>query len=341
MTNSDNKIPERKALGRGLSALLGGQGAPQPTVRTIVQGIRERDILGELSLAKEASSGGPVEIEITKLEANSEQPRKYFNEAKIEELSLSIKEQGIVQPILVKPLDEGRFQIIAGERRFRAAQKAGLTKVPVVIRKQGEEQINHDLISLIENVQREDLNPVELAEAYDRLIKNYQFTQEQIAQKMGVSRVKVANTLRLLRLPAQIRQFLIDSRLSEGHARAILALQNEKDMEELGNLVIEQGLSVRDVEASVREKLNQGVIQAAGSKTPQAEASANSDKNSESSHSAATKDPELVSLEQELRELFGTKVVLSGRKGAGIIEIYYTGADSLHRIIHTMRAAKK
>src|SRR5215475_1478974 len=188
----------RKALGRGLSALLG------------TPDLDENEQLREL--------------DIERILPNAQQPRKTFDEDSLNELANSIRTHGVVQPIVVRPLEDGFFQLIAGERRWRASQRAGLTKVPAVVRESGE----HDAleIALIENLQREDLNPIEEAQAYERLITDFGLTQEEVARRVGKNRTTIANMLRLLRLPPEVQQWLRENRLTTGHAKALLSLSD-------------------------------------------------------------------------------------------------------------------
>jgi ParB family chromosome partitioning protein len=190
-------MAQRKALGRGLSALLG---TPEPETEQL------------------------REIDIDRILPNSHQPRKSFDETALDELAGSIREHGVVQPIVVRSLDDGFFQLIAGERRWRAAQRAGLGRVPAVIREAGEHAALE--LALIENLQREDLNPIEEAQAYERLIVDFGMTQEEVARRVGKNRATVANMLRLLRLPIEVQQWLRENQLTTGHAKALLSLSD-------------------------------------------------------------------------------------------------------------------
>lgn len=189
-------------------------------------------------------------LNINEIEPNRDQPRKVFNEKALEELAKSIEQNGIIQPLLVRPLSDGSYQLIAGERRWRAARMAGLHEVPVTIREMSDEEA--DVFALIENLQREDLNPVEEAEGMKSLIETYGFTQEAAAERVGKSRTALTNTLRLLKLPKEVLQYLSDGRISAGHARALLTLDDEKEMLRIAELVATQDLSVRQVEKLVK-----------------------------------------------------------------------------------------
>ena len=194
-------------------------------------------------------------LSINEVEPNRNQPRKNFNQKALEELAKSIEQNGIIQPILVRPMSVGRYQLIAGERRWRAARMAGLHEVPVTIREMTDEEAS--VFALIENLQREDLNPVEEAEGLKSLIETYGFTQEEAADKVGKSRTAVTNTLRLLKLPSPVLQMLGDGKISAGHARALLGLDEEKEMLRIAEATVAQELSVRQVEKMVKYA-NQG-----------------------------------------------------------------------------------
>ncbi len=216
---------KRKALGRGLSALI-----PEPEV---------------------PPAPGPApagEVAISALDPNPFQPRGALDPGRLAELAASVRESGIVQPILVRRRGE-RFQIIAGERRFRAAQAAGLSTVPVTVRDVDDEHLLE--LALVENIQREELNPIEEAQAFHRLQDEFRLTQEEIARRVGRDRTTVANTLRLLRLPRELREMVATSRLDAGHARALLALDRAEDQVALGREAARKGLSVREVERRV------------------------------------------------------------------------------------------
>ncbi len=196
-----------------------------------------------------------TKLNINEIEPNRNQPRKNFSEKGLEELAKSIEQNGIIQPILVRPMSDGSYQLIAGERRWRAARMAGFHEVPVTIREMTDEEAS--VFALIENLQREDLNPVEEAEGLKSLIETYGFTQEETADKVGKSRTAVTNTLRLLKLPSPVLQLLGDGKISAGHARALLGLDEEKEMLRISEAIVSQELSVRQVEKMVKYA-NQG-----------------------------------------------------------------------------------
>lgn len=256
------------------------------------------------------SSAAVTELKITELEANQNQPRRFFDDQALQELSGSIKEHGVVQPIIVRKLDDN-YQIVAGERRWRAARLAGLKTVPVVIKDYSNVQVME--IALIENLQRQDLNSIEEALAYKSLIEEHDMTQEDISEKIGKSRSAIANTLRLLNLPQEIRDMVVHGKISAGHARALLAIEDKKKQLEIAQKIIEQQLNVRDIEKLVMQK----------DKT---------DKIKEN-----RKDVEIVELEEQLKKTFATKVSIIHKKNKGKIEIEYYSNDDLERILELLQ----
>ncbi len=246
---------------------------------------------------------------IEELRPHSSQPRKNFDDKKLSELAASIREKGIIQPLVVRRLED-HYQIIAGERRWRAAQKAGLKDVPVVIQDVSEDWAYE--VALIENIQREDLNPIEEAEAYQRLIEGFDLSQEEVAKRVGKDRSTVSNSLRLLRLPTKIREEVADGRLSMGHARALLALDSDEDILEAAEQVVAKKLSVRETEALVKK------IRTFGRTTKP--------KKKEN-------DPELIHLAGELKRALGTQVKIAPKGKGGKIEITYYSPDDLDRLL--------
>lgn len=200
---------------------------------------------------EESSASGAVKLSINEIEPNKSQPRKSFDEKALSELADSIAEHGIIQPLLVRPMAEGGYQIVAGERRWRASRLAGLTEVPVVIKDLTDRETME--IALIENLQREDLNPIEEAEGIELLIKEYGLTQETAAERVGKSRSAVTNSLRLLNLPPSVRELARDNKISAGHARALLAFSDEEKIIETAKLIMEKGISVRETERLAKE----------------------------------------------------------------------------------------
>ena len=251
---------------------------------------------------------------IEDLKPHDRQPRKSFNDEKMAELVDSVREKGVIQPLVVRRLED-HYQIIAGERRWRAAQKAGLREVPVVIQDVSEDWALE--IALIENIQREDLNPIEEAEAYRNLIDSFDLSQEEVAKRVGKDRSTVANALRLLRLPAPVREDVTGGRLSMGHARALLALDDEEDLLEARSQILAKRLSVRETEALVKRIRN-----FTGKARPAAK--------------PAAPDPELVHLAGELKRALGTQVKIVPRGKGGSIEIRYFDAGDLDRLLEIL-----
>lgn len=275
-------VEKRPALGRGLSALIPDAPVAPATV--------ERSL----------------DVDIDLLRPNRYQPRTVMDESKIEDLSRSIKANGIIQPIVVRKADNG-YEIIAGERRWRASQRAGLLKVPVVVRDIPEERLL--AAALIENIQREDLNPIEEAQAYRRLADEYQLTQEQIADSVGKDRSSVANYLRLLKLPSDVRTNVAAGALSMGHARALLALVDEAAQLRLARDIIARNLSVRETESIVKKGVDDT--------QPREE---------------KTKDVHTRAAEEKLRFALGTRVRIVRKGKGGRIEVDFQSEDELHRI---------
>ncbi len=265
-------------------------------------------------LSSAAQEGGKkyFSCPIEELKPHSQQPRKTFNDRKMAELVASIKEKGVIQPLVVRQVDDS-YQIIAGERRWRAAQQAGLDRVPVVIQDVSEKSALE--IALIENIQREDLNPLEEAGAYQHLMESFDLLQEEVAKRVGKDRSTVTNALRLLRLPDQVKSDLAENRLSMGHARALLALENEDDMIEASQEVIRKKLSVRETEKLIK-KIKNLFGAKPGRKTAE-----------------KRRDPNIIAVEDSLRQSLGTQVRLIDRGKDGRIEISYNSRDELERLI--------
>jgi len=246
---------------------------------------------------------------------NRSQPRKHFDESKLQELAESIKEKGILEPLIVRKTDQG-YELIVGERRWRAAQKAGLKEVPVVVKEaEGREALE---ISLIENLQREDLNPIEAAEAFKHLIEEFKISQEDLSKRIGKDRTTIANTLRLLKLPIEIRNQLLQNRITSGHARAILSLESKEKQKELCALIIKKGLSVREAEALAKR----------WSEKPKKSITAVKKK--------GDLESQLNSLQDSLRKYLGTKVQINQKGKRGKIEIEYYSHQDLERIVEAI-----
>lgn len=284
----------KKALGKGINALLGED------EKTDVSSV--------------------AEVPLSALRPNPLQPRQEFDETSLGELADSIREKGVLQPILAESDKDGGYLIIAGERRVRAAKLAGLQKIPVIVRQfTTTEKLE---IALVENVQREDLSPIEEALAYRRLMEMANLSQEQIALKVGKDRTTVANALRLLKLPDDARDALSRGSISAGHARALLALVNPSDQKVLLRRIVEHGISVREAEA-MAGSLNKGK-KGAGKTT------------SGTRESSARREPELREIEQKLIEKLGTKVEVRGTGRKGRIEISYFSSDDLERLLEIL-----
>ena len=277
----------RKALGKGIEALI--------------PNFEEDTSKGEKVI-------GPTEILIDEIVPNSLQPRKYFNDEQLEELESSISEHGVIQPIVVQKAQSG-YELIVGERRWRASKKVGLKKIPAIVREATDTESLE--IALIENLNRQDLNPIEEADGYARLAEDFKLTQEKISQRMGKSRESIANAMRLLKLPRQVKEDMVGGLLSMGHGRALLGLKNEKDIEILRRKIVGQSLNVRETEAQVHH----------------------AHRNTESPvRKKAKKDIFITKLEMELERKLGTKVEIAPSKKGGKVIVKYYSDDDLERI---------
>jgi ParB family chromosome partitioning protein len=283
-------------LGKGIGALLGEE--------------ESRDVSSVL------------EVSLSQLRSNPHQPRRDFSEQGLRELADSIRQKGVLQPVLVEAEKDGAYGIVAGERRARAAKLAGLTKIPVIVRRfSAEEKLE---IALIENLQREDLTPIEEANAYQRLMEIGHLTQEQIALKVGKDRSTIANSLRLLKLPEEIQDAISRGTVSAGHARAILSLVNPADQQVLFRRIADRGISVREAE-KMAEELSKGKRTSgkSGKRDP------------------GRKEPEIRQIEQTLIEKLGTKVEVRGTAKKGKIAISYYSADDLQRLLEILEGSRK
>lgn len=259
-----------------------------------------------------------LSVALSSIQPNLSQPRKIFNDDDLDDLARSIEEMGVIQPIIVKRDGETEsFMIVAGERRWRAAQKAGLEEIPIIIKSCDDEQMLE--IALIENIQRENLNVIEEAEAYQQLQKKYHLNQEEISKKVGKDRSTITNTLRILRLPAELQKDLIDSTLTMGHARALLSIPDSQTQIKLRNVIIDKKLNVRQTEKLIRDYLAPGKKNSAAS--------------SES-------NPNLLFLSDNLQKHFGTKVQIAKRGEAGKVSISFCSYEDLERILELMNIKK-
>ena len=292
-------MEKKSALGRGLGALID----VQPTVQT-------------------SGSSSIDEVEISKIEANPDQPRTNFNEEALQELAASIAELGVVQPITVREIGPDRYMIIAGERRFRASKIAGLTKIPAYIKRVSDETMME--MALVENIQREDLNAIEIALTYQRLLDEYKFTQEKLSERVGKKRATVANYLRLLKLPAEIQLGLTKKEIDMGHARALINVQDPTKMIKLYEEVVAKGYSVRKVEELVRQLNEEGGVSSQGKKP---------------------EDPELQKaysqIADRLSNIFGAKVKVDrNEKGKGKISLVFSSDEELENILMVIDSIK-
>jgi ParB family chromosome partitioning protein len=283
-------MARRPGLGKGLNALIPGS--------------EETKKDSNLS-----SDQGIIQIPITQIQPNPQQPRSKIDEEALDELSASIREHGIIQPLIVSKNEDEVYTLIAGERRWRAAQKAGLTMVPVIERSVSEQgQLE---LALIENLQRADLTPLEMAEAYHTLSENFSLTHEQIAERVGKSRTSVTNTLRLLNLPEQVKNALAENLISEGNARALLSLSTPNAQRAALSTILNLGLNVRQTEALVKKLSGEKPL----------------------SKPKPAPSPEAQALESRLRNYFGTKVNLNQSKNGGSLVIYYYSDEELNDIL--------
>jgi ParB family chromosome partitioning protein len=295
----------KPVLGRGLSALLGGAGSPARPAENVLQA----------PLPAAVEPGEQVRrAPVARVRPCPLQPRKDFSPESLQELADSIKEQGIVQPLIVRPQGDG-FEIIAGERRWRAAQMAGLTEVPVIVRQADDRAVLE--MALIENLQRENLNAIEEAQGYAQLIGQFQLTQEQAALKVGKSRTVVANALRLLKLAPGLQAFVRSGRLSVGHAKVILGLASPEEQELAAQRVLKKSLNVRQTEELV-SALQKKSGEQNGEKTRPV---------------LQGQDAHLAAVQNKIQERFGTKVVLRYLQGRGAVEIKFFNDDDLERIL--------
>lgn len=283
-------MPKRTGLGKGLDALI-------PTGQ---------------SIPSADGSSGITHISVDLIQRNPRQPREKFDLEELDNLAGSIREHGVIQPLIVSPAQNGIYVLIAGERRLQASRKAGLKTVPVVIRHATDQQLLE--LALIENVQRADLNPIEEAEAYQHLAREFKMSHETIAARVGKSRVAVTNTLRLLDASAAVKQALVDGRISEGHARALLALNSAKGQDALLNQIINLDLSVRQTEVLTRKY--------SGQKTATKKKSGPS--------------ADVTDVERRLRSSLGTKVALKHGRRGGTVTIYYYSDEELNSLLEKL-----
>lgn len=262
----------------------------------------------------EADEDRILYIDINDIKPNKDQPRKTFNEEKLKDLANSIKENGVIQPLIIRKAQNG-YELVAGERRWRAARIAEIKKVPCIIRDFDEKQ--NMIVAIIENMQRENLDPIEEALGLNEMIKRFEFTQEQVSNALGKSRAYIANSLRLLKLPEKIQNMIIEGRISAAHGRTIITIKDEKKQIEVCDKIIRNGLSVRAAER-LTEKIKDDARPERKKRKPSVNA-------------------EIAAVEDELRKIFGTKVNINGKASTGKIEIEYYSIDELNRLIDMLR----
>lgn len=296
MTNEEKPMREkmrRNALGKGLEALI-------------------PELPKELVKSEEQPEKGLVNLRIDKIKSNPYQPRTRMDERNLEELSASIKEKGIIQPVVVRQVGE-EFELVAGERRFLAAKKLGWERIPAII---GGKLSKEEMLefSLIENLQREDLNPIDTATGYERLLEECHLSQQQLAQKIGKDRSSVANTLRLLNLPEEVQRLISNGKLSEGHARAILSLSTDKEKIDLSRRVVKEGFSVRKTEDLAYGKKKSSVTK-----------------------QRIKVSPAFFEVEEKLKQFLGTSVKVVRKRKGGKIEIEFYSEEDLSRILELLQ----
>lgn len=323
----------KRGLGRGLDALFAGSPTAPPAQEPAAAAPRAAPTIPEREPAHESSEasrgaaaarpapparrGGPELLDIDLIAPNPEQPRTHFEPEQLRELAESIKDHGIIQPLIVTRDDEGGYRLIAGERRLQAARLAGLEAVPVVVREAADEELLE--LALVENIQRADLNPVEEAMAYRRLVEEYGLTQEEVARRVGKSRATVANALRLLQLEAEIRRSLVAGEISEGHARALLGLPEGRGRVNAWREVVRRQLSVRDTESYVRRQLAASPATAA---RPAAQ--------------TARRDAALSDIEARLRRALSTRVRVEPQKKGAKIVIECYSSEEFENVVATL-----
>ena len=292
---------EKRGLGKGLAALISKNNPEAGSAK-------------EISNLEANPSGGVAYVKTMSILESRLQPRQNYDDSKLEDLKASIKEKGVLQPILVRKNENG-YEVVAGERRLRAAKAIGLEEVPVIIKNVTDREAL--VLALVENIQREELNAIEEALGFKRLMEEFSFTQEAVAEAIGKDRSTVTNLLRLLRLPDEIQKQVADAKLSMGHARALLSIEGAAIQKKMAQMIIDKGFSVRQVEELVK-KSHQG-------------------KDAKHVPGAKPKNRDIEILEEELRKIFGTKVLVDDKKGKGKLVIEYYNLDDLDRILGVMR----
>jgi len=294
------KAKKSRGLGRGLDALFAEQAPIMPDNRVETEEESNSHVRDKVFY-----------IDINDIKPNAEQPRKTFDKEKISELSQSIIEHGIIQPLVVRKSGK-HYEIVAGERRWRAAREAELSVVPCIVRQFSDEE--NMLVAIIENMQREDLNPIEEAMGLEQMISAYGMTQEEVSKSVSKSRPYITNTLRLLKLPEEIKALVSEGKISTGHARALITVKNKTKQEELCKKIIKDGISVRDVERLASEE-----------------------KKTRKKPLKRVKSPDTLNVERELKEIYGTKVTINSRGNKGTVELEFYSKDELNRLIDLLK----
>ncbi|HWB33357.1 MAG TPA: ParB/RepB/Spo0J family partition protein [Acidobacteriaceae bacterium] len=297
---------KRVALGKGIESLLGPRPTPAAPATVAVSAAAE-------------PAGKPLEIELGRIDRNPNQTRTSFDEAKLAELAQSIEATGVVQPVVVRERPGGRYELIMGERRWRASQKAGKTTIPAIVRQVSDGQAME--MTIVENLQRADLNPMEQARAYERLSREFKLTQEQMAQRTGKDRASVANFLRLLKLPEETQALVESGQLSFGHARALLGLQTPGTIAHVTAVILAKSMSVRQTEIFIQAMLNP-------EEKPKKETAAKEQQ-----------DPNVHAAEEQLQRRLGLRVHIHDRKGKGTVQIEYSNVDEFDAILSALGEA--
>lgn len=306
---------KNRGLGKGLDALFGDAEVTLERKPAAVNETQAKVPAKADEKKEEPSAGGITYIDINDIKPNENQPRKTFDEEKLEELAASIAEHGLIQPVVLRKAGKG-YEIVAGERRWRAARKIGIKELPCIIKELTDEE--NMLLAIIENMQREDLNPIEEAEGIKQMIDTYGLTQEQVSKSVGKSRPYIANCLRLLKLPAAVVGYVSDGELSAGHAKVLAGIDEEEKQIKLAEEVIKHGLSVRQLEKMAKEEKP-------AAKKPK---------------KAAAKNANVKRVEEDLKAALGTKVTLNQKGSKGKIEIEFYSKEELERLIEMLKSIK-
>ena len=302
-----------KGLGKGLEALFGDAEVAPVEKKPASKKKQTESKKSEKAAESPAEEGGVLYVDLNDIKPNAAQPRKVFDEEKLEELAASISQHGLIQPIVLRKLGKG-YEIVAGERRWRAARLAGLKEVPCIVKELTEEE--NMLLAIVENMQREDLNPIEEAEGLKKMIDTYGLTQEQVSYSVGKSRPYITNSLRLLKLPGRVQQLTAEGKITTGHARALAAVKSQQRQIDLAVRASKEGLSVRQIEQLAKE-----------TKQPQ-----------EKKKTRKVKSADEKRVEEDLKNALGTKISLNRKGKGGKIEIEFYSADELERLIELLRS---